>query len=70
MKKEEKTELTKKKILAAALQEFGTNGYRGASLNAICESGIPKGLLYHNFKNKDYAKDVCNHYSVMRVASL
>lgn len=53
MKKEEKTELTKKKILAAALQEFGTNGYRGASLNAICESGIPKGLLYHNFKNKD-----------------
>ena len=53
MRKEEKTELTKKKILAAALQEFGTNGYRGASLNTICESGIPKGLLYHNFKNKD-----------------
>lgn len=53
MKKEEKTELTKKKILSAALQEFGSNGYRGASLNAICESGIPKGLLYHNFKNKD-----------------
>ena len=53
MKKEEKTELTKKKILSAALQEFGSNGYRGASLNAICESGTPKGLLYHNFKNKD-----------------
>lgn len=53
MKKEEKTELTKKKILSAALQEFGSNGYSGASLNAICESGIPKGLLYHNFKNKD-----------------
>lgn len=53
MKKEEKTELTKKKILSAAMQEFGTNGYRGASLNAICDTGIPKGLLYHNFKNKD-----------------
>lgn len=54
MKKEEKTELTKKRILAAALQEFGSNGYRGASLNAVCcEAGIPKGLLYHNFKNKD-----------------
>lgn len=53
MKKEEKTELTKKKILSAAIQEFGTNGYRGASLNAICQVGIPKGLLYHNFKNKD-----------------
>ena len=53
MKKQEKTELTRKKTLTAALQEFGTNGYRGASLNAICESGIPKGLLYHNFKSKD-----------------
>lgn len=53
MKKQEKTELTRKKILAAAFREFGTNGYRGASLNAICESGIPKGLLYHNFKSKD-----------------
>ena len=53
MKQAEKTELTKKKILRAALREFGSKGYRGASLNAICEAGIPKGLLYHNFKNKD-----------------
>lgn len=53
MKKEEKTERTKKRILAAAIQEFGIHGYEGAKLNAICESGIPKGLLYHNFKNKD-----------------
>ena len=54
MKKEEKTELTKKKILQAAMQEFGSKGYQGASLNAIVlESGLPKGLLYHNFKNKD-----------------
>ncbi|SET63796.1 TetR/AcrR family transcriptional regulator [Lacrimispora sphenoides] len=53
MKKEEKTERTKQKILAAAMEEFGTNGYAGASLNNICSVGIPKGLLYHNFKNKD-----------------
>ncbi|MCI5679433.1 MAG: TetR/AcrR family transcriptional regulator [Bacteroidales bacterium] len=53
MKKAEKTELTKKKILHQAMQKFGSKGYRGASLNAICEAGIPKGLLYHNFKNKD-----------------
>ena len=53
MKKEEKTELTKKRILSLAIQEFGTKGYKGASLNTICEAGIPKGLLYHNFKNKD-----------------
>lgn len=52
-KKEEKTERTKQKILAAAMEEFGTNGYAGASLNNICSVGIPKGLLYHNFKNKD-----------------
>ncbi|MSS10667.1 MULTISPECIES: TetR/AcrR family transcriptional regulator [Clostridia] len=53
MKKEEKTERTKQKILTAAMEEFGANGYAGASLNNICSAGIPKGLLYHNFKNKD-----------------
>ena len=54
MKQAEKTELTKKRILRAALQEFGSKGVSGkASLNAICEAGIPKGSLYHNFKNKD-----------------
>lgn len=53
MKKEEKTELTRKRILCAAVREFGMHGYRGASINAICETGIPKGLLYHNYKNRD-----------------
>lgn len=53
MKKAEKTELTKEKILKAAMEEFGTNGYMGASVNTICKAGIQKGLLYHNFKNKD-----------------
>lgn len=53
MKKEEKTELTRKRILAAAMKEFGENGYQGASLNRICDIGIPKGLLYHNFENRD-----------------
>lgn len=53
MRKEEKTELTKEKILKAAMQEFGSNGYVGASINTICKAGIQKGLIYHNFKNKD-----------------
>lgn len=53
MKREEKTELTKQKIIAAAIEEFGANGYSGAYLNRICSRGIPKGLLYHNFENKD-----------------
>ncbi len=53
MRKEMKTERTKEKILAAAIEEFGTNGYAGASLNNICNTGIAKGLLYHNYTNKD-----------------
>ena len=53
LRKEMKTELTKEKILAAAMDEFGANGYSGASLNNICNKGIAKGLLYHNYENKD-----------------
>ncbi|MFQ9872721.1 MAG: TetR/AcrR family transcriptional regulator [Oscillospiraceae bacterium] len=54
MKKEEKTELTRRRILNAAMQEFGSRGYAGATLNAICkENNIAKGLLYHNFAGKD-----------------
>ena len=53
MRKEIKTERTKAKILAAAMDEFGSKGYAASSLNNICNSGISKGLLYHNFANKD-----------------
>ena len=53
MKKEEKTELTKERILTAAMEEFGEKGYAAAALNNICAAGIPKGLLYHNYENKD-----------------
>ena len=47
MKKEEKTEHTKNKIYAAAMQEFGTKGYAAGAINNICKSGINKGLIYH-----------------------
>lgn len=54
MKKEEKTKITYERILIAAINEFGTNGYDKASLTAICnDNKIAKGLLYHNFKSKD-----------------
>lgn len=53
MRKEEKTEITRRKIFAAAMQEFGTNGYVAGSINNICKTGINKGLIYHNFKDKD-----------------
>lgn len=53
MKMSEKTELTVSKIMDAAMSEFGANGYVGGSVNNICKSGINKGLIYHNFKDKD-----------------
>lgn len=54
MRKEEKTRLTYERILSAAIIEFGTKNYDSASLTALCnENQISKGLLYHNFKNKD-----------------
>lgn len=54
MKQSEKTKRTKEKIMAAAMEEFGTKSYDAASLNTMCiENQISKGLIYHNFKNKD-----------------
>lgn len=54
VKQEERSELSKKRIFQAAIQEFGTHGYAGSTLNAICtNNGIAKGLLYHNFAGKD-----------------
>lgn len=53
MRKETKTELTKERILAAAMEEFGANGYAASSLNNICNKGIAKGLLYHNYESKN-----------------
>ena len=54
MKQDEKTKLSRDKILRAAIAEFGTKSYEAASLNVICSvNNISKGLIYHNFKNKD-----------------
>ncbi len=60
MKKLEKTQKTKERILAAALSEFGSKSYDAASVNSICETAqIPKGLIYHNFKGKDELYLLC-----------
>lgn len=65
MKKSEKTELTKEKIFAAALYEFGTKGYDSASLNHICsDNGISKGLIYHNYQGKDDLYLRCVSYAL------
>lgn len=60
MKKADKTELTKQRILKAAVEEFGTYGYDGATVNNICSRhNISKGLIYHNFENKGALYLVC-----------
>lgn len=59
MKKREKTELTISKIIDAAMIEFGSNGYFGGTINNICKTGINKGLIYHNFKDKDQLYLAC-----------
>ncbi len=54
MRKEEKTKLTYERIMSAAIEEFGKKTYDNASLTTLCnENNISKGLIYHNFKNKD-----------------
>lgn len=54
MRKEEKTKRTYERILTAAIVEFGSKNYDNASLTTLCnENQISKGLIYHNFKNKD-----------------
>lgn len=63
MEKRKKTEITVAKIIDAALNEFGKNGYLGGTINNICKTGINKGLIYHNFKGKDDLYICCLKYS-------
>lgn len=70
MKRKERTELTISKIQKAALEEFGTNGYAGGTINNICKKGINKGLIYHNFKNKDELYLVCLKKSCQKLISM
>jgi AcrR family transcriptional regulator len=54
VRKEEKSELTKERIMNAAIQEFGQKGYEATVINVICKNyGISKGLFYHNFQGKE-----------------
>ena len=46
MRQEEKTELTRERILQAAMQEFGTNGYAATKVNAICGVGAGRSRPY------------------------
>lgn len=70
MKRSERTELTVSKILEAALEEFGTNGYTGGTINSICKRGINKGLIYHNFQDKDELYLVCLENSCQKLVTM
>ena len=46
-------EATRRKILAAAFEEFYKSGFQGGSLNHIVEvAGTTKGALFHHFAGK------------------
>lgn len=46
--------------MAAAIQEFNSQGYFKTSLNRICKYGqFSKGIVYHYFENKDQLYLAC-----------
>lgn len=54
VKREEKNQMTRRRIMDSALAEFAKQGYGASSVNTICAAqGISKGIIYHYFKTKD-----------------
>ncbi len=60
MKREEKNQQTKRRIIEGALSEFSVQGYAAGSTNTICGvQGISKGIIYHYFETKDVLYLAC-----------
>lgn len=54
MKREEKNQQTRRRIMDSALAEFSRQGYGASSINTICAAqNISKGIVYHYFETKD-----------------
>ncbi len=54
MKREEKNQQTRRRIMDSALAEFSRQGYGASSVNTICAAqDISKGIIYHYFAAKD-----------------
>ena len=54
MNREEKNQITRRKILDSAIEEFAQHGPEAASINTICQNGgVSKGIIYHYFESKD-----------------
>ncbi len=71
MRKEEKTKLRREMIIAAALREFASQGYKGFVINELCKvDGISKGVLYHNFSGKSDLYLACVQESFEKALTL
>ncbi|MGN1123936.1 MAG: TetR/AcrR family transcriptional regulator [Eubacterium sp.] len=65
MKKSEKTEITREKIIKASCEQFGLYGFDGATINQICRQyNISKGLIYYNFESKEELYVCCVNTAV------
>ena len=54
MKREEKNQQTRRRIMDSALAEFSRQGYGASSINNISSAqDLSKGIIYHYFKTKD-----------------
>ncbi len=63
-----KAEKTREYIIEKAAPLFNTKGYAGTSMNDIMEAtGLAKGGLYGNFKNKDEIAAAAFEYSYQRL---
>ena len=60
MKREEKNQQTRRRILDSALDEFSKQGYGASSINAVCATqDISKGIIYHYFRDKNELYLLC-----------
>lgn len=54
MKQSERQERSRREILRAATEEFGTHNYEDVTIDSICSlHGISKGMMYHYYSGKD-----------------
>ena len=54
IKRSRNAELTKKKLIRVAAQEFAKHGFGGARTEVIANrAGVNKGLIYHYFRTKE-----------------
>ena len=54
-KRVHRSERSVRRILDAAASVFGSEGYMGASMNAVARAaGVSKGLLHYHFRSKEH----------------